>query len=445
MFALTLLLSSTLLLGRGDPSWDHASVSAYAVNTATGGVVFDENSGKSLLPASCMKVVVTAAALQILGPETRFSTELEYDGILEDGVLRGNLYIHGGGDPCLCSDRAQGALSWDKQIAVWIEAVQKLGIKRIEGEVIGDGSRWEKAMAVPSWGWEDVGNYYGAGACGLSFHENAYTLFFRPGKEGEKAEILRHEPAVPGLTFQNEVKTGPVGSGDQACIYGAEYSPVVHVRGTVPAGVEEFSIKGSIPDPAKACGDMLARGLQENSISIGHQNLPGRKRVVFHTAYSPTVKEMVYWANQKSINLYAEHLLKKIGEVVLKEGSTAAGIKAVTDFWRSQKINLNGFKMADGSGLSRKNLVTAQQFVSMLQVMKKSQFFSDFMNSLPKENEHVRSKHGSMSLVKGYVGYSDDVAFAILVNQCLDPEAQKKIKQFLSDSSQFDATLKKKA
>jgi hypothetical protein len=137
------------------------------------------------------------------------------------------------------------------------------------------------------------------------------------------------------------------------------------------------------------------------------------------------LKEIVYWTNQKSINLYAEHLLKKMGEVVFKEGSTKAGIKAVTDFWRSKKIDLDGFNMADGSGLSRKNLVTAQQFVSILSQVKNTDVFSVFMQSLPQ----------GMSLVRGYVGYADDVVFALLVNQCLDPKLSKKMKDLVSELS----------
>src|ERR1700688_466272 len=115
---------------------------------------------------------------------------------------------------------------------------------------------------------------------------------------------------------------------------------------------------------------MLAKSLEAKGISIEHEKINGGKRTVFHTTYSPTVKEIVYWANQKSINLYTEHLLKKMGEVVYKEGSTKAGIKAVTDFWRSKQIDLEGFNMADGSGLSRKNLVTAKQFVAILSQVK---------------------------------------------------------------------------
>ena len=125
--------------------------------------------------------------------------------------------------------------------------------------------------------------------------------------------------------------------------------------------------------------------------------------------------------NQKSMNLYAEHLLKKMGEMILHEGSTEAGIKAVTTFWHSQKMDLNGFNMADGSGLSRKNLITAKQLVFILQLMKNSDFFPVFIQSLPQKGDLIRAKTGSMSLVKGCAGYVGDIAFAILINQCLDP------------------------
>ncbi len=93
--------------------------------------------------------------------------------------------------------------------------------------------------------------------------------------------------------------------------------------------------------------------------------------------------------------------------------------------------------MADGSGLSRKNLVTTKQFVSILLEIKKSDLFPIFMQSLPQENDHTKAKDGRMSLVRGYVGYADEVAFALLVNQCLDPKLTKKMKQFLADKSHF--------
>lgn len=428
-----ILLASTLILGGDDHSWDHASVSAYAVHTVTGAVVFDENSGKSLTPASCMKVITTGAAYYLLGPESHFQTELEYDGVIESGVLHGNVYIRGGGDPCLGSNRIAPSLAWDQQIETWVGALQKLGVHTIEGNVYADASKWEKAMAPASWMWEDLGNYYGAGASALSFHENAYSLVFKPSATvGESAEIVRTDPPLPTFLFQNEVATGAAGTGDQACIYGSEFSPFHHIRGTIPAGVPEFAIKGAIPDPAAFCAKLLTDALRQK-MTIQHRLVPEqKKKTVVHTTVSPTIREIAHHTNQKSINLYAEHLLKKIGEIVYQEGSTTAGTLAITKFWRCQGIDLNGFKMADGSGNSRKNLATAQQFVSILAKLKQSEFFPLFNESLVPLNGNIRVKSGSMGYVRGYVGYAGDVAFAVIVNNCLDPEVNNKIRDFLS-------------
>lgn len=421
---------------------DHAIVSFYAVQTDTGHVLHDQNSDLSLMPASCMKVITTGAALHLLGTENRFETVLEYDQLIDDSkTLQGNLYIRGGGDPCLGSDRISGIpLSWKKQIAVWADAIQKLGIKRIKGRVIGDDSKWEKALAVPSWLWEDLGNYYGAGACALSFHENSYSLVFRPGnKVNENTTLLRTDPPLSTLIFHNEVKTGPEGSGDGACIYGSEFSPIQFVRGTIPAGVNEFAIRGAIPDPASFCANLLAKQLQERGIVIEEQELPQQdKKVSFHTTYSPTIGEMVHWTNQKSINLYAEHLLKKMGEVVNNVGSTASGIKAVTSFWKSQNIDLAGFSMADGSGLSRKNLITTKQLVEILLKMKKANPFPVFFESLPQREGSMRAKSGSMSQIKGYVGYTGNIAFAILVNHSTNSQiTNEQINLFLDKLNQI--------
>lgn len=419
-----------------DLSIDHALVSTYAVQLDSGKVLIAENCDLSLTPASCMKVVTTAAALHLLGSASRFETHLEYDGIINENVLNGNVYIRGGGDPCLGSDRIANNPSWKKQIEIWADIIQKHGIHKINGKIIADATKWEKALAVPSWAWEDLGNYYGAGASALSFHENLYTIFFKPATNiGQDAFILRTDPPVASLMIHNEVKTGPEGSGDCACIYGSEFSPIQFVRGTIPLGVDEFPIKGSIPDPSTFCADLLTKELQKRRVVIEERNMEQKnKKIRFHTTYSPPIQEIVYWTNQKSINLYAEHLLKRIGEVVNGEGSTASGIKAVKDFWGSQNINLNGFNMADGSGLSRKNLITTRQLVEILLNVKKSSFFPIFLKSLPQKNEFIKAKSGSMSLIQGYVGYTDKIAFAILVNQCLNDQAMKeKINTFLTD------------
>jgi D-alanyl-D-alanine carboxypeptidase/D-alanyl-D-alanine-endopeptidase (penicillin-binding protein 4) len=406
---------------------DHATVSVYAVHVPTGKVLLSENSQKSLVPASTLKLVITVAALHLLGPESRFQTHLAYDGKIEEDILKGNLYIVGGGDPCLGSGRTSSCLSWQEQIKAWTVATAELGITEIEGKVISDSSSFEKAQAIPSWSWEDLGNYYGAGASALSFHENAYSLFFKPSHEvGKEAEVLKVEPAIDRLDLKNEVTTGPEGSGDQACIYGSEFSFLQHVRGTVPAGSLEFTIRGAIPDPALVCSDLLQRSLKENGIVLKNEVKPQLEKKVFHITYSPKVEEIAALTNLYSINLYAEHLLKKVGG-----GSSASGIKAVNKFLKEKGIDCSGLYLADGSGLSRKNLITTEQLVSLLVLMKKSEFFPAFLESLPDGKSVIKAKSGFMSGVQAYAGYANDVAFAIIINNCLDSECVKeKIDEF---------------
>lgn len=399
---------------------EHASIGFYAVNTTTGKEEANRQSEVSLMPLSCTKLITTGAALHLLGPETRFQTTLEWDGK--------NLIIKGGGDPALGSGRGS-AFTWEKQLKIWADAVQAAGITSIKGTVIGDASAWEAAAAIPSWAWEDVGNYYGAGASALSFNENSTTLYFKPGsKVGDAASLIRIDPPLPPAMFRNEVTTGPVGSGDHACVYGMETIPFQILRGTIPAGVAEFSIRGALPDPARFCAESLAAELRRRGILVGEKPLASaQEHKILHTTKSPTVEELVYWTNQKSINLYAENLLKLMGMKVYGEGSTKAGIQAIANFWKSQGVNLGGFHQVDGSGLSRVGVTTAKMLVSVLTLMKQSPYFDPFWKSLPPAPiGEGRAKSGTVTGSKAYAGYVGDVAYAILINNCFDLEARKK-------------------
>lgn len=410
--------------------------SVYVIDRHSGKVIADENSDLSLIPASCLKLVTTGAALCILGPDFCFETHLEYEGYIDSTkTLFGNIYIKGEGDPCLGSERSPRSLPWKKQINAWADAIESLGIKCIKGKILNDTAKWEKAQAVPSWLWEDLGNYYGASASALSFHENFYTICLKPGAcVGDATEILSIDPPLPGITIQNEVTTGPIDSGDQACIYGSELSDTIVIRGTIPVGSPFCFIKGSIQNPPKLCIDLLSQELERRGIAIENQILEQKDaKVSFHTTTSPDLEEVVYLANQNSINLYTEHLLKKLGEVVYQEGSTTAGTKAVQHFWASQGVDLTGFHMADGSGLSRKNLISTKTLVQILLKMQDVATFPLFLESLPKKGRSLRAKSGSMSLVRGYAGYTDNLVFAILSNNHLDGQkTRKEFEDFLS-------------
>lgn len=430
----------------------HAQWAFVLMDLESGRPLMNHNGDASLLPASTMKTVTSGAALGILGSNYTFKTYLEIDGNVDaEGSLNGNVYIRGGGDPTLGSDRFKWGTDMEGVLAIWVEALKKKGIKSIEGSVIGDASIFEDAMLPVTWVWSDIGNYYGAGACGLAFNENLYYLYFKPhATVGESAELLRVEPEMPDIEFINEMKTGARGSGDQGYIYGAPYTYLRYLRGTVPQGKTEFSIKGSIPDPAHYAATRLHESLKAGGIALSGKpetlrrlraagQAPKATRSIVHTHKSPPLKDIIYWLNKKSINLYAEHLVKIIGHVKSKNGSTDAGTQAIRDYWAAKGIDVDGLHMKDGSGLSRYNGITAMQMTGMLLKDSQSNAFEDFYNSLPVAGnpedpgslrnlckgtaaaKNLRAKSGYISRVRGYTGYVDTksgkrLAFAMLAN-----------------------------
>ncbi len=419
--------------------------------TESGKVLVDLNPDETLVPASTMKTVIGAAALGILGEEYQFSTYLEYDGEIADGTLRGNLFIRGGGDPTLGSERFAEKTDLEKLLSNAVKVIKAKGINSIEGRVIADASIFEDAMVPVNWVWNDIGNYYGAGACGLTIHENMYYLYFKPNDTiGNHAKILRIEPEVPGIEFINEMKTGKKGSGDQGYIYGAPYTSLRYLRGSIPQGKAEFYIKGSLPDPANYAAYRMDQALRNASITISEKpqtmrtlrlenKAPKANRILLSTYKSPPLKDIVYWLNKKSINLYAEHLLKAIGQKELNSGSTEAGANAVIQWWKLKGINIDGLHMSDGSGLSRYNGVTGRQLCHMLQINTQQPWFNSFYKSLPVAGlstdpgtlrnmckntaaaGNIRAKSGYISRVKSYAGYVDTrsgkrLCFAMIAN-----------------------------
>ncbi|MEN9343406.1 MAG: D-alanyl-D-alanine carboxypeptidase/D-alanyl-D-alanine-endopeptidase [Chlamydiota bacterium] len=385
---------------------DHAIISIYAVNTKTGQVIIDEKSELSLIPSSCIKVVTTAAALEILGENSTFHTDLVYEGSIENGTLAGNLVIRGGGDPSLASPRFSH--SWQEQIDLWASAIEKAGIRTIEGAILADVSLWEKVTPTPSWEHEDLANAYGALPSPLAFYENSYHLTFDTHDLGSLSPVVSVDPPLNMKSFQSEVIVAKPGSGDQAFIFEEEGKRVI--RGTLPqTESSSFTIRGSIPHPETLCIHLLKKELNKRGISVLEKKAEAAPSTVLHTAASPPLSELVTHANRNSINLYTEHFVYQLGA-----GSKKKGFEAINHFLKEKGVDLEGFQMADGSGLSRHNLVTTKQLVALLVSMKENRAFRD---SLERKGP-IYYKTGSMSLIRSRAGYINDIAFAIIINNC---------------------------
>jgi D-alanyl-D-alanine carboxypeptidase/D-alanyl-D-alanine-endopeptidase (penicillin-binding protein 4) len=406
-------------------------------------MLFSYQANQSMVIASILKLSTTSAALQILGTNFRFETHLEYDGKIENGILKGNLYIKGGGDPTLGKD------SMDKLMKEWTEAVKKQGIRQIDGAVIGDASIFEEHLAPDNWAWSDIGNYFGAGACGLSINDNYIELYFNSGKkEGDPTQFLKYEPLIDELEFVNEIKTGALGSADEAYIYASPYSYAPrYMKGTIPPNRSNYIVKAAIPDPPLFCAKMLTKYLKVSGISITKEPTTDRlirlkkismakDRKSFHKNLSAPLKEIVLQTNTRSINIYAESMLKMIGLYKKGKGSTEVGREAIIDFWRSKQIDMNGFFMEDGSGLSHYNAVTPLQLTQILVATYKTPIFKEFYNSFAIAGKtgtaryllggtsaegNMRAKSGSLTRVRSYAGYVNTksnhlLAFVIVAN-----------------------------
>ena len=405
-----------------------------------GSFVIDLNGKKSLIPASTTKLLTTGVALHSLGPDFRFETQLQQEGEIdvETGVLNGNLIIKGGGDPTL----AQGG--WDELFRKWAGVVKRAGIHRIQGSVIGDASHFTVEQRSGGWTWKDLGNYYACGASGLCFYENTFQIAFRPGKSGQSAKFLHTRPELPDAVFHNEMRTGPVGSGDQGYIYGAPYSHEFYLRGTVPAGSQRFTIKGALPDPALTCARHLSQALVSHGIAVGEpattvrlsKHKPHPEPVVLTREKSVPLQELIAKTNHKSINLHAECLLRSMGKKASESGSYTSGVQAVEAFFRTHELTTTGLALHDGSGLSPLNLITPRQLAFFLRVMAQSDHSELYRQSLPVAGRsgtlksvargtaaegRIHAKSGTLKRTKCYAGYvatssGHHYAFALMIN-----------------------------
>jgi serine-type D-Ala-D-Ala carboxypeptidase/endopeptidase (penicillin-binding protein 4) len=181
-----------------DSSMLHGSISVCITDDKSGNTVFELNSGKSLIPASVMKLITSAAAIELLGPGYTFKTVIGYTGSLNkrSGRLKGNIVIIGGGDPALGSkyftDHYQDFLK------NWVTKIKSLGITKIDGSVITDDSRYDFQPVPSKWLWEDIGNYYGAGVYGLSVFDNTYEIHLKSSGENSTPVITGIIPSGSG-------------------------------------------------------------------------------------------------------------------------------------------------------------------------------------------------------------------------------------------------------
>ncbi len=411
-----------------------------------GDVILSEKSHYSLAPASGLKVFTSSAGLELLGSDFTFKTRFYYDGKITNGTLKGNLYIRGGGDPTFGSNLVKTSDDLETVTKKVLSAIKDAGIEKIEGKIIADDNLFYNQKVPDNWFWVDMGNYYGAQSNALTIHDNLYHLYFAPAdKVGETAKVLRTEPEIYGLNFVNHMKTGKKGSGDNGYIYSAPMQYNAVLRGSIPAGVKEFSIKGSIPDPALFAAQYFTNKCIANGIFVSEKATKAdaspdyTKLENFYTHVSPPLKDIVFIINKRSFNLYTEMVLLAIGGNKGGEYKSSKGITEVKRFLEKGGVDVSGFELYDGCGLSRSNMITTKMMSGLLEHMTTTKSFNDFYNSLAVAGdpndvgfykhfgagteiaENARIKSGLIEKVRSHSGYVRDqngklIVFSFIAN-----------------------------
>jgi len=414
---------------QADSQCRYSSISLTVMDVNSGQEVFASNPSMGLATASTMKTITTITAFNVLGKDFKYQTAVGYSGTITNGILNGDIIIKGSGDPTLGSWRYESSKE-EHILLLMVDAIRKAGIKKINGRVIGDDSVFGSQGIPDGWIYEDIGNYYGAGTSGLSWRENQYEVKLHTGEIGTPITVARTVPAMPYLTFRSELLNAPAHTGDASYAYPPLNSNVVYLRGTYAEDQTKKSIALALPDPAYDAAFRLLDTLKEAGITVtgwaeSTSTLTAKKEITpsasqnLLTISSPELSKIIYWTNQKSINLYAEQLLKTIVWKLGKQPSTVNGVKALQDFWQQKGIDPNSLNVFDGSGLSPADRVTTRTLATILLSATKESWYHDFYESLPVYND-MHMKSGSIINVLNYAGYQTHDGkpwcFSIMVN-----------------------------
>jgi D-alanyl-D-alanine carboxypeptidase/D-alanyl-D-alanine-endopeptidase (penicillin-binding protein 4) len=460
------------------PELAPAMVGVKIVSLDTGKVLFEDNAAKLLRPASNMKMYTVAAALDKLTPDYKFTTSV-YAAKRPDssGVVHGDLTIYGRGDPTFATRFNNGDyFAGINNLAARIAAA---GVKRVEGDLVGDETYFVGPKYGAGWEWEDLTWYFGAEVSPLTINDNSLDLIIKPGTAIGQPAVITTGPPDPLLTIVNKVTTSAKGVKRQLNIHRGLGENTITITGTIPLEDPGSTSAVSISHPGLLFIYLLRTALAQKGLVITGKSrttgtvnqpavLPDPAAMAFPaTPFEITTMESVPFSViaaqtlKPSQNLYTELILRTLGKLTpapatlppIRQTSEEIGIEAVKSFLRTAGIRPESLDLNDGSGLSRSDMVTAEATVQLLTFMSKHRYAEVFRTALPiagvdgtlrnrmkgtPAENNVRAKTGSLSSAASLGGYvttaaGEKLAFAIIVNNygseveprtvCIDPIA----------------------
>ncbi|MGK5738618.1 D-alanyl-D-alanine carboxypeptidase/D-alanyl-D-alanine endopeptidase [Micromonospora sp. URMC 103] len=430
-----------------DPALAGAQASVVVVDTATGQTLYDRNGDRRMVPASNTKLLTSTAAMALLGPQHRFTTDVRASGRRQGGRVAGDLYLRGGGDPTML------AADYDALAA----QVAAEGVRMVTGNLVADDTRYDRTRLGPDWTWDDEPWYYAGQVSPLTvapdtdYDAGTVIVHAAPGRAGARPKITT-TPPTGYLRFDNRATT--VADGETSISFEREHgSNTIVVTGQIAMGDAPASDWVTVWEPTGYAADVFRAALQRHGVRVLGRTVLGRATPAGATLVArhdsmPLADLMVPFL-KLSNNGHAEVLTKEIGRVVSGSGTWSAGIAAIRDYLADTGIDTGTLLQRDGSGLSRRNLVPAGQFVDLLATVRQEPWFDSWYAALPIAGQperfvggtlrsrmqgtpaagNVHAKTGSLTGVSGLSGYATDadgrvLAFSILSNNYLAPSVK---------------------
>lgn len=424
------------MLRRGTRSGDWGVM---VTSVTRGDTLFARDADVAMLPASTMKLFTAAVALEQFGPNHRFSTDVLHDGaIREDGVIEGDLFLRGAGDPAL-GPRFMSPRSPTASVDALARIVADAGITHVRGNIVADATRFE-ARGVPD-GWQTryLNAGYAARVSALSLNENLVTIVVRPGGSLGSA-VVEFEPATSGVAMTNRVRTVP-GSGASVSAF-THPDGRVEVRGSVGRNSAARRYMLVVEDPARYTAGAFAEALRRAGVQVDgavQARATPVDAVRLGGLPSPPLHALVSVMNRESVNIYAELLFRNAASAANTNspGSAETGNVMLQRFMADDVgVSANAVFAADGSGLSVNDRATPRALVGLLGYAHSAPWSSAFHASLPVAGEsetlrarmrntpaagNLHAKTGTTNTVISLAGYvtaenGEILAFAFVYN-----------------------------
>lgn len=410
-----------------------AQVGCVVVDTVRGTPIYASRADDAFLPASNFKLLVGSAALQTLGPNFSYVTTVLAGAAPRDGVIRGNLYLRGGGDALLRASDLQAA-------AV---ALARDGIVRVTGSLVIDVSHDDSQRWGYGWSWDDLPYSYAPVVSALELEDGVVHVRIKPGQAVGEPAVLDVWPRSRAFSIENRVRTGPRGSADTSDVERRWNAPrTIELIGSYPLdGKESDDLAPSVPDPPSYAGRILLRAMRAQHIDIGprlrRRKTPAHRFVLWsHESEMMPALLRDFW--YPSDNLMGELLLKELGVARAGEpGTDASGATVERRFLRSIGVDPSTVTIADGSGLSEYDRITPHDLVAILQHDWHSRYRTIVVDALPLAGVRgtlkrdfigtpaqgkVFAKTGSMNHTRTLSGFIQTrthgvVTFSLLIDQ----------------------------